>query len=822
MKLRTIAAFFVLFGLTGIASAQLKLNDQDYFETQGLSVLLHQNAFHPIFFDQKIAGLEIILHGERIATDGDIRLVPTPEQWDPIPHLKERKRGANGSLAAFCGYPKEALSYRIEVTPEEKGFRVAVNLDQPLPASLVGKAGFNLEFVPTSYFGKSYMLDSGTGIFPRHAGGPLALDSKGVAEPLPLATGKSIVLSPEDPATRVSITSDNGPIMLFDGRNKAQNGWFVVRTLVPEGRAENAIVWHVRPNVIAGWTRPPVVGYNQVGYTPRREKLATIEIDPLFKAPAWAAVLKLSSDGEYRQALRGAVKPWGKFLRYQYAQFDFSAVKEPGLYVIEFAGQRTKPFRIANDVYQQGVWQPSLDTFLVEQMDHVRVREQYRIWHGLSHMDDARQAPINYTHFDGYSMGPTTDSKFAPGEHIPGLNVGGWFDAGDFDIRTQSQNQTILDLVMAREEFGADWDQTSVDETARYVQIRKPDGKPDILQQIEHGILQQLAQQRVFGHAIPGIIEPTLEQYTHLGDAASKTDGRIYFDKMKPLESDGVYSGVPDDRWAFTTHITTLNYDAVMVLAAASRALRGYNDALADECWGVAKSAWAEEHTHPPLIFKSFNTTGGDIEDNETRAAIELVLASKGDEVYRKRLKELLPIIQKRFMFLGSSATRAIPFMDAEFKTALEQSTRDFKLQLDKELAKNPYAVPLNVKATWGTSGTVTNFGAAMYQLHKAFPEIVGDEYTLRAFDYVLGRHPASNQSYVATVGTDSRLIGYGNNRADYTFIPGGLTPGMVVVQPDFPELKHDWPFLWFENEYVIDAVSAFVLEANAAAALAK
>jgi endoglucanase len=452
----------------------------------------------------------------------------------------------------------------------------------------------------------------------------------------------------------------------------------------------------------------------------------------------------------------------------------------------------------------------------------MRVREQYRIWHGLSHMDDARQAPINYTHFDGYSMGPTTDSKFSPGEHIPGLNVGGWFDAGDFDIRTQSQNQTILDLVIAREEFAVNWDQTSVDEAARYVQIRKPDGKPDILQQIEHGILQQLAQQRVFGHAIPGIIEPTLEQYTHLGDAASKTDGRIYSDKMKPLESDGVYSGVPDDRWAFTTHITTLNYDAIMALAAANRVLRGYNDTLANECWQVAKSAWAEEHTHPPLIYRSFNTTGGDLDVNETRAVIEMVLASNGDEIYRNRLKELLPVIQKRFMFLGPSAVRAIPLMDAEYKMALAQSTREFKQQTDTELAKNPYGVPVNVKATWGTSGTVTNFGANMYLLHKAFPEIVGDEYTLRAFDYVLGRHPASNQSYVAAVGTDSRLIGYGNNRADYTFIPGGVTPGMVVVQPDFPELKKDWPFLWFENEYVIDAVAAFVLEANAAAALAK
>jgi hypothetical protein len=41
-------------------------------------------------------------------------------------------------------------------------------------------------------------------------------------------------------------------------------------------------------------------------------------------------------------------------------------------------------------------------------------------------------------------------------------------------------------------------------------------------------------------------------------------------------------------------------------------------------------------------------------------------------------------------------------------------------------------------------------------------------------------------------------------------------------VQPDFPELKDDWPFLWFENEYVVDTVTNFILTTGAANALAK
>src|SRR5258708_30633198 len=129
---------------------------------------------------------------------------------------------------ASLSYPNRALSYHIDVRPEPGGIRVAVQLDQPLPATLVGKAGFNLEFLPTAYFGKSYILDSTSSIFPRHSGGPM---------------------------------------------EKAADG----------------------------------------------------------------------------------------------------------------------------DVYE-GIWRPTLDTYLAEQMDHVKVREAYRIWHGASHLDDALQAPVTHRH----------------------------------------------------------------------------------------------------------------------------------------------------------------------------------------------------------------------------------------------------------------------------------------------------------------------------------------------------------------------------------------------------------------------------------------
>jgi hypothetical protein len=221
------------------------------------------------------------------------------------------------------------------------------------------------------------------------------------------------------------------------------------------------------------------------------------------------------------------------------------------------------------------------------------------------------------------------------------------------------------------------------------------------------------------------------------------------------------------------------------------------------------------------VIFRSFNTTGGELEDEEVGAAVELLLATGGQEPFKARLKELLPVIEKRFAQLGWIAVRALPYMDPDFRGSLRESLIRVKSQMDAQLSHNPFGVPIST-GTWGGAHDAAGYAVRLYFLHQAFPELVPEEDVLKGFDYVLGRHPASNVSYVSTVGTSSKLIAYGNNRADYTFIPGGMIPGVVIIQPDFPELKTDWPFLWYENEYVVDAATTFILAANAAEALTR
>ena len=92
-------------------------------------------------------------------------------------------------------------------------------------------------------------------------------------------------------------------------------------------------------------------------------------------------------------------------------------------------------------------------------------------------------------------------------------------------------------LVDTWELFRPQRDETFVDQRTRYVDLHRPDGKPDLLQQIEQGALGLVAQHRAFGRAIHAIIAPQLHQYHHLGDGSTQTDGLPYDPSLKPYES---------------------------------------------------------------------------------------------------------------------------------------------------------------------------------------------------------------------------------------------------------------------------------------------
>ncbi len=177
-------------------------------------------------------------------------------------------------------------------------------------------------------------------------------------------------------------------------------------------------------------------------------------------------------------------------------------------------------------------------------------------------------------------------------------------------------------------------------------------------------------------------------------------------------------------------------------------------------------------------------------------------------------------ITQQLMDLHGWTAVRALPYLDASAKDQLREAVKTYMATEDKKLDSTPFGVPPSLR-TWGGSGAVVDMAIRMYFLHKAFPDLVSPEYTLRAVNYILGTHPVSSTSYVAGVGTVSKTKKtYSNNRADNAYIPGAVIPGYIIIKPDFPECIDDFGFLWFEDEAVVAGSASWVVAGNAAVAI--
>jgi len=810
---------------------KLTLNEKEYFETAGLNVLVFNNEYNGFFFDEKTAGIELIHHGVRTCTGGAVRLQNTPEQWDLIPTLVEKSVDKNNKSIAFTlRYDDYDFDSKITVSPQGNGFQIVVSLDQPVPESLKGRVGFNLEFLPSAYFEKSYLVDGNPANFPLYPsgnttiqssknripqfGGHNTFDDRGLEEyiiPKPLSQGNTLVLAPEDPERYVKIESES-EIMLFDGRNLAQNGWFIARSILPSNQTGEVLKWHVEPNTIQDWVRKPNIGFSQAGYHPDQKKVAVIELDQNDITLKEASIYEVTPSGEKVKRLTVDTDEWGKYLRYNYVKVDFSAIIKPGLYCIQYGDQTTNTFSIGPNTLAN-VWHPTLDVFLPVQMDHMKVNEAYLTWHGEPFMDDALQAPVNIEFFDGYSMDSITDTKYKPLERIPGLAVGGWFDAGDYDIQTGTHCRTIQSLVDSWDYFKVNRDQTFIDQENRYVDIHRPDGDPDILQQIEHGILNLVAQIENIGHPVRGIIVPRLHQYHHLGDASTETDNLPYNPNLEPYESDGVSSGTLDDRWAFTNRNYRIDFSTVAALSAASRALKEYNPELADKCLSLAKTLYAEASEIMKIAKLDRYSRWGRF--NEITAALQLYIAS-GDKTYADRYEELIwPALEESSEWTLSMALHALPYMNEGFKEKLKKYVVQQKAEIEELETENPYGVPVSRRGWAGNSGII-EWASTNYMAYKAFPDIIEKEDVYKGLNYLFGCHPHSNISFVSAVGTRSKKVAYGSNRADFSFIAGGVVPGVLILNPDFPENKEDWPFFWGENEYIIDIGAAYIYLANA------
>ena len=831
--------FTTFVGLTLLAqttsSQTFQLNADGYFNAGGTDVMVFSD-FYP---EGHQGGVCVIMNGKRIATNGDIRMEATPGQWQPVPKQLSRQAEGGRIITTLCYpdssrhmtgfnpmvYPDYQFTYTVTVEPQGKGVVVTVDLDKPVPDFLLGKVGFNLEFFPGELFGKPWVMDEQTGIYPqqpntplltlptnrghdgnyftedngqtRRFGGPklktnlAQLDGEGYS-PLraddiiaaPYAEGKKFTSRPDDNHQKLTVESLTGNMKLYDGRMNHNNGWFVLRSEIAKGATKGAVRWVITPEVDEQWLYQPVIQTSQVGYQTHQQKRIVIETDKRDQTLTDVQLVRIDAQGE---KVVKSLKPtvWGNFLRYRYLTVDFSDVSQSGLYQVRYGDSKSSVFRIADDVYDRGVWQPVIEYFLPVQMCHMRVAEKYRIWHDACHMDDALMAHVG-NHVDGYVQLPGL-STFKEGEKVPGVNIGGWHDAGDFDLRVESQAGEAYILALAYEQFHPDIDVTAIDQQRHRVEIHEPDGKNDILQQVENGVLTVVRTYQALGRLYRGIICNSLRQYAMLGDAAAMTDGII---------------GNEDDRWIFTEDNPIRALSTAAQLAGAARVLRGFNDELSQECLQIAKDLYEQTQVN------------GFMTAMKLQGAVELYLTT-GEQGYLDFILSQKDMITKNIRMTGWYMARIAKLLEKKddkqskaFVTAFRNALSDYKTTLEKQSAETPYGVPYR-PSIWGAGWDIQRFGFEYYFLADAYPDIFPTGTIYSALDFVLGCHPGSNTaSFASGVGAKSATVAYGLNRADWSYIPGGVVSGTALIRPDFPELL-TFPFLWQQTEYVLGGGSS-------------
>jgi len=825
------AALLAVLFLPGCRKARkdggFTLTDAGYFRSCGVDVMAYDDTYP----EGHQGGVSLIMHGKRIVSNGDLRLEATPGQWQPIPKQLSRSAEGNCIKVSLCYpdssrhmtgfnpmiYPDLHIAYTVDVKAEGDHIEITVDLDKPVPRQFLGKVGFNMEFFPGWLTGKPWIMDSETGIYPPQPNSPLTEEIPNkdytwewrpegaslsdlerltggnsynpfVADDIiaePYAVGRKFTSRPDDPYQKVTIESKTADLKLYDGRMNHNNGWFVLRSEIPEGATKGAVKWVITPSVVKDWTAPPVVQTSQVGYFTFQNKAAVVELDQRAEVLDKADVVRIDEDKELTVK---TVKPfkWGKFLRYNYLKVDFSDITEPGLYKVVYGESSSPIFRISDDVFDRGVWQPVVEYFLPVQMCHMKVSEKYRVWHGLCHMDDALMAPEG-NHIDGYVQEAGT-SRFAPGMRVHGLTVGGWHDAGDYDIRIESQAEEAYVLSLAWEAFHPEIDVTSIDQDARITEIHQPDGKNDILQQIENGALSIVSGYNSLGKLYRGIISHNPRQYVLLGDASTMTDG---------------VSGDAEDRWVFTENNPSRELSAAACLAGISRALGGFNDPLSEQCLAIAEA-----------IFRGITPAKSDkaLMELKAQAAAELFLATEKADYSNFLLDNIaaavssqnawrMARVERKFSTMPDP--RALDFCDV-FKRTLDIYSEEVKSQI----AQTPYGVPYK-PSVWGAGWDIQRFAFKHWFLVDAYPSRFSAEPIYDAVNFVLGCHPGSNRSSFASgVGAESATVAYGANRADWSYIPGGVVSGTGLIRPDYPELL-EFPYIWQQSEYCLGGASS-------------
>jgi len=790
------AAVVLVWQVCGMAAAQDSASEtKGRVEVGPLLVCADDNGALHVFLDGEplVAGADIEcgFHGHTRASGLD---------------QKRTERG-DGTIRFSGKLPGRDVTFEERVSAVGSQVKIELLRTGEWPAD-GGWCSFALRLPMSRYGGATYRADGKTAVWPEEKPTDFTLGS-GIRK-LECKVGDSLL----------GLTLESSLGMSLEDDRRWGGASYAIGMGFPAGNPSKIELAITVPDATRAGPGPHL-RYSPIGYPASGLKYAVLEWPKGKPRPSDAVRLEradgtVALDGRFGETINYA------FMQDSFAVFDFSQVRTPGDYRVVWSGGK-QAVTIRTSVFVDGLWEPALDSYIPWQMCHATVDFGGRLPAlPKCHMDDGIRVPAHSPGIDGYQSYDCEGTPYAAGQAIP-LTKGGWHDAGDYDLNVHAQGFTVWTLALAYEEFGIERDVATLDAEKQVFRAGRPDGVPDIVQQVEWGADWLLSVQQADGRVYVGVIDQP-ERYGNAVLPEKATDG---------------IPGTGDERQVYVDYHPELQLIEAISLAASSRVLAKARSELSRKCLEAAKRAFVYFQTHPDVYrdscYFSADPRNKGRDGMVAAAAIELYLTTH-DEQYLRVVDGLSKAIGDMVIGWPSpSATGAesfwysVPFLarlyphlqDGELKRQIAQACqRAAEMQIG---IASPRPWPIH---DWDLG----NFGNTSQQLSRVFdaywlsrvvpdPSLIDD--ALRGMWWIFGPHPLSDIVYVCDVGYagpkylySGRVEGiWGTKPAS---IPGALVPGPTVLAGAGMLVYRDEYNNYLHNEGGISAEGPYIFAVNA------
>jgi hypothetical protein len=633
---------------------------------------------------------------------------------------------------------------------------------------------------------------------------------------------RKIQVNPDDPERNLTFESPQG-MRILDMRKTWAPGNFKIEILL-DGAAKqsDATLYITLPDAARTGLPEPAVRLSQIGYPANGPKYVVLEHAVNAERPHDDSVsLERREDGKISEVRAGAWagdsldRTWGPSLHhhaYMHAMFDFSGITEPGEYRITWSGGSTKWFEIKSSIFDDRTWTGALDYFLPWEMCHMElyngpdcpVRHRPRCHPGEAHLVRAPEG-VKPDEILKVVTGKEWYAPFAKNKEYPIIwkpSRGAWHDCGDYLKRMNMVKIIVYNLAVAYDEFKIDRDFSSYDVEKQVFRYGRPDGMPDVLQQLEWGIIF--------------MCEMTWD------------DGTI---------GGGYYGGHPYTSTERAGHggISLVHQmNALISLFASYKQLLPVRPELAERALAAAKRGLArlEKVPYPPADKEigMDGTPGSTMEYDGSMMSVyaEAYLATEDPKYLRKLLdnpqwlSNLKPYLHKHSQYDVPiiPMARLYSKLDAKEHREYRQVIKDACRRLALGDRNAGYSNRERLWPTGSAQGLPWKV-IDMYWLAKVVPELVNVADALPAMYYLYGLHPASDMVFVTGVpGTRSTTALFSGllaiHREDFdkdwlakwrkvnpiaSFVPGATVGGFDFGNPGGPLIYVEDSSAWIPNE---------------------